>query len=831
MRKIIILFIFISNYGFAQSTLSKTIDFSAHNISIGEALSQLSEIAGIDIAFSNNFFKKQAPINVDFKNESIEEILQSLLSESKITYKQLGNRIVLVKKKITYHTISGYLEDKASGERLIAANIFCPKLQKGTITNEYGFYSLTLPKGDIKLIYSYLGYAQSTEKIQLNQSVQYNIQLDNSITLTEVIVTPKDNNSSTMESPNDLSASNISKEIIEISPDLGGESDPIRTAQLLSGIQSGADGLGGIYVRGGNSGHNLMLMDGVTVYVPYHLLGLFSIYNSNIVKSAKVIKGSFPARCPIKKGKGAILLSGRRSHSGFLLNPFFKRTFFGTASETLTTDFYDVNLKLNYTLSPKDRIYFSYYTGNDGMESYAEEEEDTLEEEEVELAWSNTIAALRWNHLYNDKLFSNTTFTYSLFSYDYTVLEQFRDFDENRLEELYFINTRSLNNDIGLKIDFDYLPSSSHKIRFGAGIETRQFNPELTYIEEDDVEFDVFEEGEDLEIDDFNQFKNETYIEALEGFIYFEDQINIRNKCLIDIGIRASSFSTKEDNYFNIEPRISANYKINNQFTLSSSISRMVQYLHLVSFSTVRLPNDLWVPSGEGLLPEESWQSELGLIFQTNASTSIGLNAYYKKLDNLYSYPDGYNFEIEDFREFLTVGEGEARGLELTIKHDGKRTGGLFSYTRSETIRQFDDVNEGESFQHAYNQPHQIKLFLYHKIDQQFHLGLNWVYNSPSPVLSLVPFGSSQLEENIDIDNPGFLDRSQNVDYHRLDISGTYHFTTNRLEHTIKLGAYNVYNRKNITYARVNFDEDDNKYLREIFALPIQPSFSYKIKF
>lgn len=866
MKKLLIyFFILFSIKGFSQAVLQETLDFSVQEISINEALQQLAKVADTDIAFSSNFFKKADLVSLDLKHTSFQSVLDEILKNTSITYKVSNGQIILFKKKIPLRTISGYIEDKATGERLIAATIYCPTLQKGTTSNEYGFYSLTLPQGLVQINFSYVGYEQEDFQLDLKKSTQQNIQLNYAQTLAEVVVTTETNSGTSnidKTSPihNILRPSNIA-----ISPSLGGEPDPVRVAQLIPGVQSGADGLGGLYVRGGESGHNLMLLDGVPVYIPYHMLGMFSIYNPNTIRSAKLYRGTFPARYggrlssvfdvrtregnqnkwsaqaganlistnfllegPFQKKKGSILVSGRRSHKGSLLNPFFQRTFFQMDSEELESQFYDLNIKANYQFSQNDRLYLSFYSGFDTMLSETEfEEEDFFAEEAVELNWSNTTFALRWNHLYNDKLFSNTTLTYSLFNYQFTVLEEFREDIENDPDDLYFVDTRSTNNDIGLNVDFDFIPNPQHHFKFGGGISFREFSPQLTYFDELDEEL---EDLENYAINDFEGLIEEETFEATESFVYVEDQIAIK-KWQFNLGFRASSFFKEEQNFFRLEPRIKANYQIKKGIGLHAGMSRMVQYLHLVSYNNVRLPNDLWIPSGEGLQPEESWQTELGLVLQPNSKTSIGLEAYYKKMDNLYSYPDGYDFEDIDILNVLINGTGESLGTEFTFQYEGKKIGLFASYAYTKSFRIFEEINAGEPFAAAYDQPHQVKLFSYYRIHKNWTASANWTFHSPSPRLFIQPLGSEPIENPISEEIVGERNSIRNEAYHRLDLSINFQFKTAKLYHSLKFGGYNIYSRENIAYYRIDFQEEDNLDFTPVNGLPFRPSLSYSLKF
>ena len=641
---------------FAQPIASKKISLSYSKITVSEALLQVSKQAEIDIAFSDHFFKRKSTIEIHLTEVSVEEALKKILSKVDVEYEILEKRILIYKKQIPYYTLSGYIQDRYSGERLVAATVYNPTTHQSTISNDYGFYSLTLPAGDTELVFNYIGCEEKRLRLNLNQNSQKNIHLSSSVMLQEVIIRPQNENTpySSDKNPSSLE---INKNSIHLSPSVGGEADLVRKAQLSNGIQSGTDGLGGIFVRGGGSDQNLILLDGVPVYIPYHLLGLFSIYNQYTIRHAKIYKGSFPARYggrlssvfdvhtregnqykwtgmgsvnlvnlnaavegPIQKGKGSILVAGRSLHNGFLLNPFLKNTYFSADSENINTTFFDLNVKLNYILSQKDRLYLSFYHGRDKMQSVTQYPiiDDYLEEEALELDWSNSIIALRWNHLFSDKLFSNMTLTRIVYMHNYSTLNELI-FSEEILEEYYYLDFYSNNKDIGIKWDFDYLPSSTHYIKFGVGISNQDFLSEVNNIDEQEI---LFEEIEDFELDDFDQFRESNGLLALQFYTYIEDHFSIHPKWEVNLGLRASSFLSLESNYFRLEPRLFITNKLTDKLSASASFSRMIQYLHLVSYANIRLPNDLWLASDKDLLPQESWQGEMGLAWEINSSNN-----------------------------------------------------------------------------------------------------------------------------------------------------------------------------------------------------------------
>lgn len=860
---VIIFFLFFFNHGFAQSVLDKTITFSAKEVSINNALIHISNLTGTEISFSNRFFEDHDPIDVNFVDTNLKTALQLILTNTDIDYKLRGNRLLLFRKRMLSFTVSGFIEDKNTGERLIAATIYCPNNKKGTTTNEYGFYSLTLPQGETNLVFSYIGYQSHSVFIDLKENARQNIKLQSGSLLEEIVVTPGKNSSSNFRASSNSRFTNIDKELSTHSPDLGGVVDPIRSAQLLAGIQSGTDGLEGLYVRGGNSGQNLMMMDGVPVYIPYHLLGVFSVYNNNIINSSKLFKGNFPAAYggrlssvfdirtregnhhkwggnvqsnlisvsalaegPIIKEKSALLMAGRISYPGFLLNPFFKRTYFNSDTKTINSLFYDYNLKFNYTFSNKDRIYASFYRGLDSMNGSGKSVEEYVEQEDVELSWANSIASVRWNHLFSDKLFSNTTVTYSFFDYQYSVLDQFSTPDSNSLEMAYFIDIYSNNNDLGIKSDFDYIPSARQHIKFGSEISIKEFTPELTFF---DNESGIFDNLDNVTIDDLEKLIEKKTISTTEFNLYFENQIRLSNRWYLNLGMRASSFLTKDKDFLRLEPRIFTSYTFSEQLSGRASISRMIQYLHLVSHTSVRLPNDIWLPSDKDLKPEEAWQGEFGLDYQLHKNTSLSLEGYYKGMKNLFAFSEDYVLKQNvHFKDFLVKGRGIAMGLEFSLRFMKENYGFLCSYTLASSTRHYKQLNSGFFFPHARDFPSQIKIFGFRKIGKNLNLSLNWVYNSGGPAINITSLNGFQGTTPTPPQN--YLPTFQKA-YHRLDISAGYSLKTNRFQHNFKAGFYNLYNRKNFAYYRIDIDKDGNVNYPPVYGIPFRPSISYQLKY
>ncbi len=878
LKKIILLVLGLNiQLTYAQSVVDQELDFNIVERSIPEALLQLSKISGVDIAFSHQFFEVEQRISLQVEKQLLSSVLKTILFNTGIEYKTLGKRIVLFREKSTVYTFSGYIQDAENGERLISATIYAPGLGKGTTSNEYGFFSLTLPAGKAEIQYRYLGYTPKNEQLSLTENIQKQVNLQPSFTLEEVIVTPdstKNPSFTTFEQSIPLTG-----DILHMAPSIGGEADPVRAAQLLPGIQGGIDGMGGTQVRGGDNGHNLMLLDGVPVYIPFHLFGMFSIYNARTVRSAKVLKGSFPAHYggrlssvfdirmregnrqfweteasaslistnlmlegPIRKDQTSLLLAGRFMHSDFLLNPIIGQTFFNEEQDELNFRFNDVNAKLNHRLSDRNHLYLSFYYGNDFLEGsrlsdfFVEEEEDFgTNEFEFDLDWSNTVFALRWNHLFNHKLFSNTTLTYSQYNFSYGVLDEYEIpiLEDEVEEDLFFFGNLSKNRDYTLKTDFDFLPNPNHQWKFGAGVSLRYFQPDIFFFDEDASILGILDDPSVENI--LNQFEPETF-KATESYFYVEDNMVISPSFSGQFGMRFSSFIHDGAIFSRIEPRFNLQLEVNQNIKWQLSGSRMIQYLHLISTATVRLPNDLWLPSSETVLPQEAWQGELGLHFSLQNQFHFSMEAYYKKMSNLYAYKEEFFLDDnpeEEVEGDLSKGNGETYGIDVLLKKEGAKTGGLVGYTLAWANRTFADHNLGLPYPSAFDQRHQLKVFLFHAFTPRLRVSLHWIYNSPTPRLD-VPNLINILngEAIIPPNSEGNRNLIRLPSYHRLDFNLLYEVQKSIARHQIKLGVYNLYDQYNIAFYNLAINEETGLlFERPVAAIPFLPSLAYSIKF
>ena len=893
MKKFIIttLTIFIFFFVNAQSPLEKRIDFSVVRVPTKDALRQLSIESKINIAYSSQFFKKRDRVSIQVKNETIDNILSKILEDADVEYKVDGEQIIVTlakPKEKKLFTISGYIEDFSSGERLIAVTIYSPKYHEGVTSNEYGFYSLTLPEGETNLVYRYLGCEEIRTTLNLKTDIRKNIVLKPSLTLSEIVVM---GNKKTGESELLHNDNKESLEKIKAMPVLGKGDDLMKQISFLPGVETGSEGFGGMYVRGGNIDQNLTMLDGVNIYNPSHLLGLFSVYNVNTIKSAKLYKGDFPARYggrissvldvrtkdgnmkefrgtiapgilnsrvalegPIIKDKLAFYLGGRFSQISSLFKLLNAQI--DTDGFNLGLKFYDVNAKLHYRISEKDKLYLSAYIGQDVFLINAYDEftntrttPDTIIElltentVDAKVDWGNTILALRWNHLYSNQLFSNTTFTYSRFGFNFGALDYYtrevedaptlREFSYNFVEYENFIN------DFGAKMDFQYIPSPSQNIRFGAAIAYRDFG---SGNKEEDV-FEIKEEASIVEptLKELTNNDIENKYGSIELNLYAENDIKVGDRFRANIGIRLSVFGNDDNSWYgSLEPRLNGKYLLSKNWSLNGAITRTSQNVHLLTNSGIGLPLDIWIPAIEELRPQTAWQSSLGVIYKPSNSFKFQVEGFHKKMKNLVFL----NKSIFEFEKLATSdstfvkGTGESYGIEFSLEKDYKRLYTFAYYTLSRSTRNFPDINLGRTFPFQYDRPHSLKIGGLWNATKRLDIGLAWTYSSGAPRIY-----SDLFEEigagggyTLPIDNykTGEYNGKRNPTYHRLDFKLNWTFVKKRGVHQLGFSVYNAYLRANpFFYEQYNTTVNGEVVEVEnaIGARYLIPSLNYSFKF
>jgi len=884
LKKILLSITLLLSLGLsAQSVLDKPLDFSVKNERISEALFSLSESADVNITFSPKFFKKDKKVSIVEKNKPLKLVLRKCLEGTEIGFQFSDGGIILFRKIAKKHTLSGYLSDAQTGERLVGANIFELASSQGGASNAYGFYSQKFKQGKLKLQISYLGYQTEIVELDLTKSQSFNISLEPALTLTEVVITAQKDSVLISEAGQ---ATTLPLERLSHLPQAAGEADVMRYIQMLPGVQSGADGFGGLHVRGGNSDQNLILMDDVPVYNPSHTFGLFSIFNPDLAKSVKFFKSGFPARydgrissvldvrtregndqrfstefsvgtmatkgiveIPLARGKGGLLLAGRRTHINSWLVPLSENL---KAEADLVGEmnyqFADFNAKAHYSLGQKDKVYLSYYVGQDkflDQEEYGalEEGEIEIEEESTLLGfstqetrkyktdWGNSISSLRWNHLFSDRLFSNTTLTFSNFTY-VSATESEVEFGLGGFGLAAFQETSSYNShisDISFRTDLDYFFNEKHRFRFGLNAINRKFIPgfsEIRFRGPDAEEFPI-------PIDTLSSSTSPT-IRTNEFNFYLEDAYQ-RGNWTLNVGLHLSAFVSSERKDLIPQPRLSATYMVNEQLKINASAVRTTQFLHLITKTDSGLPEDLWVPVGEKTPPPSAWQFALGASGALGNNNSWKTEFYAKKMQNVLqikqeafqSTGDSFVLEIDatNREDFVDRGSGEAYGMETTFEQQRGKLTGWLSYSYAVSNRTFN----GEKRAYNFDSRHGITAAATYQFNKVIDLSLSWIYQSGRPMLDNSNFDDSNVPFSSILGQNAIAKSERLPDYHRLDAGINFHFSKKRLKHKLHLGIYNAYNRKNVFFTYPTTINDNQ--VGAVNALPLLPSFSYGIKF
>lgn len=787
-------------------------------------------------------------------------------------------------------TINGYVQDAESGEKLLGVNIFDTKSKLGTVSNTYGFYSLTLPKDSVYLAFSYVGYQTKYIGIYLDKDISLNIDLGSAVDLEEVVVVAEE--MERIEEETRMSTVTVPIETIKKIPALLGEVDVLKALQLLPGVQSGGEGQSGLYVRGGSPDQNLILLDGVPVYNASHLFGFFSVFNADAIKDVSLTKGGFPARYggrlssvieinmkegdlndwhgsasiglisskltvegPIIKDKTSLIVSARRTYIDAIARPLIKKGFEyddgqgNMGSGVAGYFFYDVNAKVNHKFSEKDRVYLSMYTGKDKF--YFNEEftstyvdnngiTDTYNSKnEVGLGWGNLTSALRWNHLWTNKLFSNTTLTFSRYNFDTTAGDEsvstYGDVTDSQIFNLGYL---SGIDDIAAKIDFDYVPNPNHFIRFGASAIHHTFKP-------GEFKLDILSEfdNQSFELDTLLGQPNVT---AQEYALYVEDDFKIGEAFKANLGLHFSAFDVGNTTYTSLQPRVSLRYLLASKVALKGSFSTMRQYVQLLTNEGVGLPTDLWLPTTERVLPQDSWQAALGVAKTLRNDYELSVEGYYKEMKNVLSYKEGASlFELTDWQDRVTQGDGVSYGAEFLIQKKRGRLSGWIGYTLSWSFRQFDELNFGREFSYKYDRRHDLSIVTTYKINDRINVAGTFVYGTGNAVTLANSIYRGSYPSIWELfDEGGYFTNTYQLDYYedrnnfrmrsytRVDVGVNFSKQLKRAKRTFSLGAYNAANRKNPFFIYVDSESDGSggrqNVLKQVSLFPIIPYISWK---
>ena len=789
-------------------------------------------------------------------------------------------------------TISGYVDEIESGEKLIGATIYDLISGKGTITNDYGFFSLTLPKDSVKVRVSYIGYVTKVFEDYPVSDLKKNFSLSDQMLQEVEILSSKEE---LVHQKSEMSTVDLSMDKVRALPALLGENDVMKTIQLLPGVQTGSEGTSGLYVRGGGPDQNLILLDGVPVYNASHLFGFFSVFNSDAINSTKLVKGGFPARYggrlssvidikmkegnmkkfhgqgsigliasklslegPIFKDRTSFIVSARRTYIDILARPFIaanqKRQASKDGGNTNSSNtggyfFYDFNGKINHKINDKHRLYLSNYIGRDkaslkAVDNYSQDSTSGFDSTESQLNWGNIISSLRWNYMPSNKVFINTTLRYS--KYDFLIA-----FGQNSSDTtLNFNNTTTVDNqnfsyaylsnieDWSAKIDVDWMPNPDHLVKFGLGDIYHTFTPGVN-------QFQLTDSTTALDTT-FGSVKHYAH----EVSAYIEDDWTVNNSLKGNAGLHYSTFFVGNKQYSSFQPRISFRYLIDSKSSFKMGYAKMGQFLHLLTNSGIGLPTDLWVPATEKIKPQFSDQIAAGYARTFNDKFEVSLEGYFKTMDNLIEYKDGASFfdNETDWQDKIHIGRGWSYGGELLIEKKMGKTTGWIGYTLSWTNRQFDSINFGLTYPYRYDRRHDIGIAVTHEINDRINIGVVWVYGTGNAVTlgreSYSSFNTSLIDDiyNFNINN-NFGNNISTVDhiegrnnyrmpnYHRLDVSINMKKEKKWGERTWSFGLYNAYSRQNPFYLQFTRDEEGNSQLSQFSLFPLIPSFTYAFKF
>ena len=769
--------------------------------------------------------------------------------------------------KAQLHTISGYVKEEATGESLLGANVYVKETLKGTTTNPYGFYSLTIPDTNFTLVVSFLGFQTLEIPITLNGDVRKNINLKSNVIETGEVTISAEKEDRNVQS-SEMGRQAIDVEKLKTLPAFLGEVDVLKTISLLPGVSSAGEGNSGFYVRGGGPDQNLILLDEANVYNASHLFGFFSVFNADALQNVTLTKGNMPANYggrlasvldiqmkegnnkrfsgqgglgfvssrltlegPIKKDTSSFIISARRT----FIDLFLGKPFISDESEISGNKyyFYDLNAKVNYRLSDKDRIFLSGYFGRDVFK-YKSPDSDFF----LKVPWGNATATVRWNHLFTNRLFLNTSLIYT--NYDFEFEGGQNDFSFKLFSGI---------TDYNLKTDFTWLPNVRNTIKFGGQYIFHVFVPSNASAKSGEVVFDV---GKIL-----RQY-------AHDAALYINDEYELSEKWLINGGMRFTLFSQvgpfdrytldpitgntsdtlhygsgqNVKSYLHAEPRVALRYSIDHLSSLKASVSQNYQYIHLASLSSISLPTDTWIPSSDKVKPQSGIQYALGYFRNFKRNTyETSVEVYYKTMQNQIEYEEGFlpeNTVNSNLDNYFVAGKGWSYGAEVFLKKSKGNLNGWIGYTIAWTKRKFPDLNNGNTFFPKYDRRHDVSIVLSYEINKRWTIGTTWVYATGN--LNTFPLRVFVLSNGDIVEDYGGQRNNYRLSpYHRLDVSATLKGKPHkRYENSWNFSIFNLYNRYNpyIIYFDKSFSADKiTVEAKQISLFPILPSVTYNFKF
>jgi hypothetical protein len=827
--------------------LNKKITLEAHDQTLGDVIRLIGEKGDILFSYNPQSIPITKKITVVALNTKLSKIFDLVFSANEIDYSVSEKQVILklrnkeIPDKSGTHiqsprnfTISGYIRDKLTGDAIIGANVYEIASLQGITSNSYGFYSLSLPLGVYHIMYSFMGYTPVPQLVNLIKDINESVDLEVSSTDIKAIEILADPNESIMHI-NKSGEIRFSTAALKQIPGFAGNTDVIKTLQNVPGIVTFGDGSSFYFVRGGNSDQNLLLIDEAPIYNPSHLFGFFSALAPDAIKDVIVYKGDFPANYggrlssvvdvkgregnlkrmsfagnigpftsdltlegPILKDKSSFLISGRKSNLNWL-------QLLNDDQRKYTFNFYDINTKFNVLLTKNNRLFLTAFSGKDVFERF-----NKLNSNTFGISWKNVAGTLRWNHVFNNRLFSNTTAYFSRYDYFLNISKELRNYW-----------TSSIAN-ATLKTDFSWYLNPGRTLKTGFEINGHQSNPGNVYFTDAEIQL--------------NRPHISEY-QCSEIGIYASDELQIGQKYFIRYGIRLSKWNdlgpasiyyfdanhnvidtmqvaknTIYKSYLNIEPRINLKYILNNNSALTLNYSHNVQHLQVLSNSTSPFTSlEVWVPCGPNILPQQVDQFSMGYFSKViRGQLDFSTEVYYKKLYNQIDYTDHANMLFNPLLEGeLRFGDGWSYGIETLLRKSNGKLTGWISYAYSRSMKQITDVNYGKIFPATYDRPHSICITIAYATGKRWNISSHWMYLTGSPFTS--PTGFYNVN-GYSVPLYGKKNNDRYPDYHRLDLSLSFALSkpVKRFQHNLMLTVYNAYGRHNPFSVNFNKIMDDN---------------------
>lgn len=856
-----------------------TVTLDMRQVPLQDILLELEKQTGIFFSYESSMVKEFQKVSLTVKEEALSYCLKRLFTPLPVVYRMSGQYVIL-KRKPQLFTISGFVRDSASYESLINATVVERVSGKGSVSNNYGFYSITLPPGQVRLTSSYVGYERVSVELVLTKDTMIDLQLKSVSQLGEVIIKGLNPRSDVLRSRPGVS--DIPAERIKSLPALLGEADVVKTLQRQPGTAMGTEGMTGLYVRGGNADENLYLLDGNPIYHTNHVLGFFSAFNPDAVKNATFYKGSFPAEYggrlssvidvrtnegnrkeyhgnisvgllaaranlegPIIKDRSSFNVSVRRTWMELITWPVLTAANKGSDRKVQGGyHFYDMNAKVDYSVTDRSRVYMSFYMGTDSYLDGEKSDDIYGSDRTFRWRWGNLIGSAGWNHVISKKLFATLTGGYT--RYRSHIIQQndaFVSSQNGKLPQSYFQDGhyRSAMEDMSIRASFDYRPNVNHRIRMGADYLFHSFRPEQSNMRSWYKDSVITQQT--------NTVYANSVIRGHEVSLYAEDEMHLTDRLSVNAGLRYTLFEVQKEMYQSAQPRLSARYLLMRNFSAKVSYTKMNQYIHLLSNSNISQPTDIWVPVTERIRPMNAHQVSGGLFYHWKGF-DFSAEGYYKRMNNLVEYKDNSPAlsSFSGWEDRVGLGKGRAYGMELMAQKKNGRLNGWIGYTLSWSDRWFPDgsVNKGRRFPAKYDNRHKIDIVATYKLSRKVELTAAWMYASGNRITIMDQVYRPATGQT----NNGYLDdwfigngqsassrnNYQLSPYHRLDLGANFY----RYKKKGRMGIWNLslsnaYMHPNpfLVTPDYSYSEDGKRhvYLKQTILFLFLPSISYTYKF